>query len=143
VILLDTNVVSEPWRPQPNPAVLRWLDAQDENALYICTPVLAELRFGAARLPSSTRKQRLDNHINLLETTGFRGRVLDFDAAAALAFGTVGAHKEKIGRRMEPLDAMIAAIAFARGLKLATRDEFDFSDLGIELINPFKAAPVR
>lgn len=143
MILLDTNVVSEPWRPQPSTAVLSWLDAQDESSLYICTPVLAELRFGAERLPSGARKRRLDDQIGLLETKGFSDRILDFDIAAARAFGKIGAEREKVGRRMEPLDAMIAAIALARGLKIATRDEFDFSNIGIELINPFKVATVR
>jgi toxin FitB len=138
VILLDTNVVSEPWKPHPSRAVLAWLDAQDE--LYLCTPVLAELRFGAERLPMGARKRRLVGHIDRLQAQAFRDRILTFDTAATFEFGRVGAQRELIGKRIEPIDAMIAAIVLAQGLKLATRDTNDFAGLGLELIDPFDAA---
>jgi predicted nucleic acid-binding protein len=137
LILLDTNVVSEAWRAKPSPAVLTWLDEQENESMYICTPVLAELRYGAERLPPGARKDRLTARIDLLEAEGFKDRVLAFDVAAASAFGRVGAQRDRAGRRMEPLDAMIAAIALANGMKLATRDTNDFADIGLELINPF------
>jgi hypothetical protein len=142
LILLDTNVVSETWRPQPSPTVLAWLDVQAAEDLFLCTPVLAELRFGAERLPAGSKKDRLGARIHSLEA-GYNNRILSFDLAAASAFGRIGAQRERSGRRMEPLDAMIAAIALANGLKLATRDTNDFTDIGLDLIDPFQMAVER
>jgi predicted nucleic acid-binding protein len=138
LILLDTNVVSELWRPQPSRTVRSWLDAQDEASLFICTPVLAELHFGADRLPPGRRKEFLNALINQVEVEGFKDRILSFDVAAASVFGRVGARREQSGKRMEPVDAMIAAIALTHGLMLATRDTNDFADLDLDLINPFE-----
>jgi predicted nucleic acid-binding protein len=143
LILLDTNVVSETWRPQPSPAVLTWLDGQARETLYICTPVLAELRFGAERLPPGARKDRLNARIDRLEAEGFKDRILTFDVAAAFAFGRIGAQRERAGRRMEPMDALIGAIALTHGLTLATRDTADFADIGLDVINPFEAVVDR
>jgi hypothetical protein len=143
LILLDTNVVSELWRPQPSPIVRAWLDTQENSSLFICTPVLAELHFGAERLPNGRRKEILTALIAQVEVSGFRDRILSFDLAAASAFGRIGAQRERTGRRMEPLDAMIAAIALANGLALATRDTDDFAEIGINVINPFEGAVDR
>lgn len=81
--------------------------------------------------------------INQVEVSGFRARILPFDVAAAAAFGRVGAQREKSGRRMEPVDAMIAAIALSNGMTLATRDVADFAEIGLNVINPFEVAVSR
>jgi predicted nucleic acid-binding protein len=141
MILLDTNVVSEGWRPRPDPKVVAWLDAQSANAVYLCTPVLAELRYGVERLDVTPRKDRLRAWIDRLETETYSGRILALDLASTREFGRLSAQRERIGRRMEPMDALIAAIALTNHMALATRDTNDFADLGLELINPF-AAPV-
>jgi predicted nucleic acid-binding protein len=138
MILLDTNVVSEAWRPRPDPRVLAWLEAQPFNSLYLCTPVLAELRFGAERLAPGIRRDRLRALIERLEREGYRGRILPFEISAANEFGRLASLRERAGKRIETMDAMIAAIAVASRVALATRDVTDFSDLGIELINPFE-----
>lgn len=138
MILLDTNIVSETWRPQPSPVVRAWLDAQAADQLFLCTPVLAELLFGAERLVAGSKKDRLIARIAKLQA-GFEDRILAFDIDAAAAFGRIAAQREQAGRRMEPLDAMIAAIAVAHGMKVATRDTSDFADIGLDVINPFEA----
>jgi predicted nucleic acid-binding protein len=138
MIILDTNVVSEPWKPRPDKRVLAWLEAQPFNSLYLCTPVLAELRFGAERLNPGSRRDRLRALINRVEQEGYRGRILSFESPAALEFGRLAAQRERIGKRMEPLDAMIAAIAAMHRAQLATRDVTDFADLGLDLIDPFE-----
>ena len=136
-MLLDTNVISEMWRPRPNPTVAEWLDAQPADRLYICAPVLAEIRFGIERLPDGPRKAFLADRWTDLAIKGYRGRVLDFDLAAAAHYGAITAHREKRGRRLEPIDAMIAAVALAHGMPLVTRDTNDFLDIGLQLIDPF------
>ena len=141
MILLDTNVVSEGWKPQPSAAVVSWLDAQPAGSLFLCTPVLAELRYGVERLPDGRRKRRLAAWVDHLEGEIYRDQILGLDTVAAAAFGRLAARRERLGRRMEPVDALIAGIAASQGAAIATRETSDFDDLGIELINPFDAPP--
>ena len=138
MILLDTNVISEVWKPAPNPAVLAWLNAQPENVLYLCTPVLAELRHGLERISPGRRRDRLRSQIDRLETDLYRDRVLVLDSAAAAEFGRLTVRREQIGRRMETMDALIAAIALAHGAALATRDSDHFASVGLQIVNPFR-----
>jgi predicted nucleic acid-binding protein len=139
MILLDTNVVSEGWKPKPNPQVVAWLNAQPADSVYICIPVFAELRFGVELLDPGPRKDRLQAWVDRLETEVYQGQILTLDLLAAHEFGRLAARLQKSGRRMDPMDAMIAAIALAHGMTLATRDTQDFADLGLDLINPFEA----
>ncbi|HKS61220.1 MAG TPA: type II toxin-antitoxin system VapC family toxin [Xanthobacteraceae bacterium] len=138
MILLDTNVVSAPWRPRPDDAAIAWLEAQPFNSLYLCTPVLAELRFGAERLDPGGRRDRLRTFIDRLENEVYRGRILALDAAAAAEYGRVAAMRERAGRRIELMDAMVAAIAIVHRAVVATRDVSDFTGLGLDIINPFE-----
>jgi predicted nucleic acid-binding protein len=140
MILLDTNIVSESFRPHPNAAVLTWTDSQPAGTLYICAPVLAELRYGAERLAPGRQRARLEAAIDTLQDLYFRGRILPFDAAAAVAYGRIAAKRERMGRPMAQIDAFIAGIALAQRAVLATRDIRNFADIGIELINPFESS---
>ena len=139
MMLLDTNVVSEIWRDSPDPLVLTWLDSWPEQQLFICTPVVAELRYGVDRLRDGARKDRLIAAFETLCTSGYRGRILLFDLDSAICFGRLRADRDRIGRPIEPIDAMIAAIALANRMALVTRNVQDFSDIGLDLINPFSA----
>ena len=136
MIVLDTNLISEGFRPIPNEAAIAWLKAQPVESLYLCTPVLAELRYGVEKLPSGRRQRDLLGRVDSVEDF-FRDRLLVLDQAAAAEFGRLAALRQRKGRQIEPMDALIAAIASAQGFALATRDIDDFADLGIELINPF------
>jgi predicted nucleic acid-binding protein len=136
MILLDTNVVSELWRPIPDPTVMSWVNAQPTATQYLCTPVVAELRFGIERLTEGSRKQRLKEAAERL-FAGYRGRILNFDVAAAEQFARISVRRERMGRRLEPMDAMIAAVALAHRMILVTRDTNDFLDTGLDLIDPF------
>ena len=138
MMLLDTNVVSEIWRDSPNPCVMAWLDSQPEQQLFICTPVLAELRYGVERLRDGRRKDRLTGAFEKL-CAGYRGRILSFDLESAICFGRLRADRDRLGRRVELIDAMIAAIALANRMILVTRNVQDFSEIGLELIDPFSA----
>jgi toxin FitB len=138
MIVLDTNVISEAWRPRPNTSVLAWLESQPFNSLYLCAPVLAELRFGVESLDAGLRRDRLRSSIDHLENEGYRGRLLLFDGAAAAEYGRLAVRRKRAGRRMELMDAMIAAIAVTHRAALATRDVRDFDGLGLETINPFE-----
>jgi hypothetical protein len=143
MILLDTNVVSEVYRSHPSPSVMTWLDAQSIDSLYLCTPVLAELRFGAERLDDGKRKDWLRATIDRLEKELYGGRILVFDTSSAATYGQIAAARRKAGQTMQQMDGLIAAIALANGATLATRNEKDFVNLGLDVVNPFEATVDR
>jgi hypothetical protein len=140
VILLDTNVVSEPLRPAPDPAVLAWLDEQDIETLFLATISLAELRYGVAALPEGRRKEGLGAALDAGITVLFGSRVLAFDYAAAEAYALVCARARAAGRAIGAVDGYIAATAAARGFAVATRDTGPFEAAGLAVINPWTAA---
>ena len=141
MIILDTNVISEGFRLRPDAQVRGWLDQQPSADLYLCAPVLAELRFGVERLPLGRRRTELDRMVTNAEQNLFANRLLPIDREAAYAFGRVTATRANMGRPIMPMDGMIAAIAVANGMAIATRDVDDFTGLGINLINPFDPEP--
>ena len=140
MIVLDTNVVSESLRPRPSFTLVAWLDAQPPESIYLCTPVLAELHCGVLRLREGRRKDHLRTAIERIENQLFRGRILTFDIAAAKQYGRVTTIRERAGRPIGQMDALIAAIALSNRATLATRNIGDFVGLELELINPFEAS---
>jgi predicted nucleic acid-binding protein len=143
MIILDTNVVSEAFRAAPSTVVRTWLDAQTTTDLFLCTPVLAELRYGIERLPASARRENLELLLSNVESELFDNRILPFDRASACEFGRLQAQRAGIGRPMATMDALIAAIAISHHMAVATRDVVDFASLGLDLINPFEPAAAR
>ena len=141
MIILDTNVVSQGFRSKPYIAVRLWMDAQQSDTLFICAPVLAEIRFGIARLEPGVQQDRLRAGADKLENDQYRGRILAFDATAASIYGRLAAERERIGKPVGRMDGFIAAIAVAHGAAIATRDTYGFSDLGLTIINPFEFRP--
>ena len=139
MIILDTNVISEGFRPLPNIGVRLWMDAQIPADLFLCAPVLAELRYGVERLPIGARRRELDHLISNAEENLFGNRILTVDRESAYEFGRVVARRSSIGRPISPMDALIAAIATTHRMAIATRDIRAFTDLGLDLINPFEA----
>lgn len=140
MILLDTNVLSELMRPAPDPAVERWLAAQPDASLFISAITEAELRYGAALLPSGKRRSALTAEIDGMLEEDFDGRILPFDRLAAQAFAVIAADRRQAGRPISQADAQIAAIARSRGAALATRNVPDFDGCGVEVINPWSTA---
>ena len=140
MIVLDTNIVSESMRRVPNGAVIGWLDNQPRLDLYLCAPVLAEIRYGIARLKESERKRALQGSYQRLVAEKFEGRVLPFDTQAADAYGELMAKLESSGRVIDVVDAMIAAIALSNVATLATRNMAHFAHTGLALVDPFGVA---
>ena len=137
MILLDTNVISELMRPQPEPKVLAWADALDPEAVAITAMNEAEILHGLARLPDGRRKRELLQSWEALMAELFAGRIWPFTSDAAHWYAELLCRRERAGRSMATADAVIAATALAQGASLATRDGADFADLGIALINPW------
>ena len=137
MIILDTNVVSEPLKPSPEPAVLDWLDRQAPETLYLTTVNLAELLAGIEALPQGRRRTKLHQALTAHMMPLFKGRILPFDEKAAEAFALINAGAKAAGNSMSFADGAIAAIASAHGFLLATRNVRDFKGAGVEVINPW------
>ena len=141
MILLDTNVVSEPLKLKGDSAVLAWLDSQIAETLHLSTISLAELRYGLAALPDGKRKENLRLALEARVLSLFGRRILPFDTAAAAAYGELRARARAAGRAIATADGYIAATAIAHGLTVATRDTAPFEAAGLSVINPWTFAP--
>ncbi len=138
MIVLDTNVVSEAMRPEPDPAVRAWLNAQAAETLFLPSVALAELLFGIAALPDGRRKQALSRALEGLLSL-FGPRVLPFDADAARHYAALASAARAAGRGFPIPDGYIAATAAARGFIVASRDVAAFEAGGLRVIDPWKA----
>ena len=137
MILLDTNVISEVMQPRPEPAVMAWIDSQDPDELWTCTIVVAEVLSGLDLMPEGKRQQQLREKAEQMFSTLFADRIWAFDQAAARAYGAVLKTRKAMGRPIDEMDALIAAIALTNGATLATRNIPDFECCGIPLVNPW------
>ena len=139
MILIDTNVVSEPMRVHPDRRVIDWLDRQSAETLFLSTISLAELLLGLAVLPAGRRRDALAHTLESRITALFGNRILGFDTAAAHAYATAVAHARQRGHQLSVADGQIAAIASVHGLSVASRDEAPFQAAGVGVVNPWTA----
>ena len=126
MILLDTNVLSEPLRPASEARVVAWIDAQALATLYLSAITVAELRAGVALLPAGKRRTSLQDSLETRVLPLFAGRVLPFDLACTQAYAELMAKARAAGLAIASADGYIAAIAAANGLAVATRDTGPF-----------------
>lgn len=137
MILLDTNVLSELMKPAPEADVVRWLDTQLVETVYISAITRAEIELGIALLPEGKRKGQIADAAQRMFAQ-FTGRCLVFGETAAIHYGQLVGVRTRNGRPITVEDAQIAAIALASGLQLATRNEKDFADIpGLTVVNPW------
>jgi predicted nucleic acid-binding protein len=136
MIVLDTNVVSEIYKPSAAPPVAAWFSIQARRDLFVCAPVMAEVRYGVQRLAAGRKRDELDaRYQRTIER--FRSQILSFDLRAVEAFADIVITRERAGTPIGAIDAQIAAIAKARGASVATRDVADFAGCGIDVIDPW------
>ena len=139
MILLDTNLVSEPWKPRPDPHVVAWIDAQAVETLFLSAITVAELRFGIAAIPAGKRRKVLHERLEGDLLPVFAGRILPFDLEASGAHAELMSKAKIAGQAINMADGYIAAIAAARGLSVASRDVAPFQAAGVTIINPWAA----
>lgn len=137
MILLDTNVISEPWKPVPDEAVNAWLDAQAVETLFISAITIAELRFGIAAMPSGRRQTILRDRLEGEVLPHFSGRILSFDLTTSQFYSELMARARASGKAIGTADGYIAATAAANGLTISTRDTSPFEAAGVKVINPW------
>ncbi|MBS7701633.1 MULTISPECIES: type II toxin-antitoxin system VapC family toxin [unclassified Chelatococcus] len=141
MIILDTNVISELWKIEPNPNVLTWIDAQAVETLYLSTITVAELRYGLATMPEGKRRSIYQERLEHEVLPAFAGRVLPFDLEASQAYSDLMARARARGKAIGKADGYIAATAAVHSLVVATRDTSPFQAAELNTINPWEAEP--
>ena len=136
MILLDTNVVSEMFKPTLAPAVAAWVASQRAHELFLCAPVMAELCYGVVNLAPGRKRDGLARRYDGLRQE-FRSRIFGFDLKAAEAFADIIVARTAAGAPIQTMDAQIAAIARTRNAALATRNLKDFQGCGVTLVDPW------
>lgn len=139
MIVVDTNVISEPLRAAPDPNVIAWIDAQPLETLYLSAITVAKLRFGVTSLPKGKRRNGLHENLEVRVLPQFAGRVLAFDLIASQAYADLMAKARASGCPVEGADGYIAATAAANRMAVATRDAAPFEAAGVAVINPWVA----
>jgi predicted nucleic acid-binding protein len=134
--LLDTNAVSEWVKPRPNPGLIRWMEAADEDRVFLSVISLAELRYGVERMVAGARRNRLEGWLLHELPLRFEGRILSVDHRIAEAWGKTVSRSEAMGRPMGAMDAFLSATAETHRLTLVTRNVSDFHGLKA-VVNPW------
>jgi predicted nucleic acid-binding protein len=133
--LIDTNVMSELRRKQPDPRVVAWFNARPCQSLYLSVLTLGEIRKGIEKISDSSRKQSLLDWLEVELTHYFLGRLLGIDADTADRWGRL---LGRVGRPVPAIDSLLAATALHHDLTLVTRNTKDFADFNMQLINPWE-----
>jgi toxin FitB len=131
--LIDTNVLSELRRREPNPGVVEWFADRPSRVLFLSVLTLGEIRKGIEALPDGERRLKLLDWLEIELPAFFAGRVLPIDAAVADRWGLLAEAR----RPLPAVDSMLAATALHHELRLVTRNESDFACPGLEVINPW------
>ena len=137
MIILDTNVLSELMRPKPLSKVVDWVANQPSTELCTTAITEAEIFYGIQLLAKGKRREQLLKAADAMFAEDFAGRIFGFESDAARAYAAIAAHRRGLGKPISHADAQIAAIAHQRKAKLATRNVADFSDCGIEVVDPW------
>lgn len=137
MILLDTNVISEPWKPVPDGAVVAWMDAQAIETLFLSAITIAELRFGIAAMPLGKRQTILRDRLEHEVLPHFAERILPFSVTTSQFYSNLMARARLSGKPIGTADGYIAATAAANGLAVATRDTSPFEAAGLKVIDPW------
>jgi len=135
--LLDTAVVSEPSKPRPHPAVLRWLDSHGEMDMYLSVLTLGELQKGLTKTANEERRERLTRWIEGDLLNRFEQRILPVDTEIARLWGVIAGNAESNGRPLPVIDALLAATAIHHRLTVVTRNTRDFLATGVAIVDPW------
>ena len=135
--LLDTNVISEPFKRVPEPRVVDWLDAQSPLDLHISVLTLGELTMGFEMAPEGKRRNDLQHWVTQDLARHFVGRLLPIDDDVARELGRLCAEGRATGRELPAIDGLLLATARIHGLVLVTRNERDCAKRGVEILNPW------
>ncbi len=133
--LIDTNVLSELRRREPNQGVIEWFEQRPATTLYLSVLTLGEIRKGIDSLVNDDRQLKLLDWLEVELPQFFSGRILPVDVEVADRWGRLNA---QMARPIPAIDSLLAATAFTHGLKLVTRNVRDFNYPELDVINPWR-----
>ena len=136
-VLLDTNVLSELLRAQPDSKVLSWMASQPADAFFVSAVTQAEMMLGARLLPKGLRRKALEQTLEAMFLEAFVGRTLPFDSSCTASYAELVATRRASAKPISQFDVQIAAIAVSHRLGLATRNVSDFDNCGLTVTNPW------
>jgi toxin FitB len=139
MILLDTNVISELMKPNPNPSVAEWVADLPAATLFTTSITQAEILHGVTLLPAGKRRSAFEAAAEAMFRDDFAGRILAFGSEAAPLYARIAAARRKAGRPISHFDAQIAAIASVTGATIATRNVPDFEGCGVKIVDPWRS----
>jgi predicted nucleic acid-binding protein len=137
VIVLDTDVLSELMRPEPSVRVVQWIAEQPAHELFTTAITEAEIFYGIKLLTRGKRRDLLHAAAEAMFAEDFADRIFGFESSAARLFSGIAAHRRSLGKPITHADAQIAAIAQLHNAKVATRNVADFTDCGVEVVDPW------
>jgi len=137
MLMLDTNMLSEIMRAEPDRKIADWMVRQPSDELFTAAICQAEILSGLAIMPSGRRLPYLEKAARAMFADDFSGRILPFDRQAASAYAELFAARRKAGRPSGTINLMLAAIARVRGASVVTRNVADFEGAGVAIVNPW------
>ena len=135
--LLDTCVISELIRENPEANVVSWISGIPETSLYLSVLTFGEIHKGIEKLPVSKRKDKLHKWVNSDLRIRFKNRILDLNLDVATKWGQVQGRAEQVGKPMPSIDGLIAATALSHDLIVVTRNTKDMEQSGVTMVNPW------
>jgi toxin FitB len=138
--LLDTCVISEFVKPNPEPKVIECLNAIDPDQVFLSAVTIGEIQFGISNRPPSNRRTELEVWLNESLFQQFTNRILSLDTDIFLTWGQMTAQQRQQGKPMGVMDSLIAAVALRHRMILITRNVSDFSATGLSLLNPWESS---
>ena len=135
--LLDTNIISEFISKIPNKNVIDYILALDENDLYLSVITIGEIKAGIEKLDKGSKKEKLLHWLENDLLNRFKDRIIDIDTEVMLQWGAVNYRLKQLGKPLPIMDSLIGATSEVRDFILITRNEKDFKNLNIKVVNPF------
>jgi len=136
--LLDTCVISELIKPNPNANVVAWVSENNEDSMYLSVLTFGEIAKGIEKAPSATKKKALQSWVENDLKERFKHKIIDLDMTVATTWGQMQGKAELAGKPMPTIDGLIAATGIAYDCIVVTRNISDMEQSGVDLVNPWE-----
>lgn len=136
--LLDTNIISEFVSRSPSQKVIDYILTLNENDIYLSVITIGEIKAGIEKLADGQKKRNLLHWLENDLLLRFEHRIIAIDIGVMLRWGTVNTQLKRLGKPLPVMDSLIAATAQEKEMLLLTRNEKDFQNLDIKIVNPFR-----
>ena len=135
--ILDTNIISELISKKPNFKVLDFIQSLDERKVYLSVITIGEIKTGIEKLDNGSKKDDLTSWLNSDLIQRFKNKIVDIDIEVMIAWGIINQDLKSIGKTIPIMDSLIGATCKSKSFILITRNDKDFKNIGIEIINPY------